>query len=63
MPKRPKQTAQPQETSMSSFDHIRLIQDVNESLTRFRKTQTETLAGFGQLSRAVMTEGVLSTKS
>ena len=47
---------------MSTFDHTHLIQDINENLTSFRKAQPEAMAGFGQLARAAMAEGALSTK-
>ncbi|MDP1654576.1 MAG: carboxymuconolactone decarboxylase family protein [Hylemonella sp.] len=47
---------------MSTFDHTGLIQDINECLAPFRKAQPDAMAGFGQLARASMAEGALSTK-
>lgn len=47
---------------MSSFDHKALMKDINESLAPFRKTQPHAMAGFGQLARAAVTDGVLSAK-
>lgn len=47
---------------MSTFDHAGLIQDINECLAPFRKAQPDAMAGFGQLARASMAEGALSTK-
>ena len=47
---------------MSTFDHSGLIQDINESLAPFRKAQPDAMAGFGQLARAAITDGVLSAR-
>lgn len=47
---------------MSPFDHASLIQNINESLGPFRKNQPEAMQGFGQLARAAMSEGAVSTK-
>ncbi len=47
---------------MSTFDHISLIKNINESLGPFRKSQSEALLGFGQLARASMAEGAVSAK-
>lgn len=47
---------------MSTFEHPELIQGINECLAPFRKTQPETMQGFGQLARASMAEGAVSTK-
>jgi AhpD family alkylhydroperoxidase len=47
---------------MSTFDHSSLIHDINASLAPFRKTQTDAMAGFGQLARASMAEGALGAK-
>ena len=47
---------------MSSIDHTALIQEINESLSPFRKTQPEAMQGFGQLARAAMAEGAVSAK-
>ena len=48
---------------MSTFDHTGLMQDINTSLAPFRKTQSEAMQGFGQLSRAAMAEGAISAKN
>lgn len=47
---------------MSTFDHVGLMQDINEGLAQFRKAQPEAMQGFGQLSRAAMSEGALSAR-
>lgn len=47
---------------MSTFDHIGLIQNINENLGGFRKSQSEAMQGFAQLAKAAMTEGVVSAK-
>jgi AhpD family alkylhydroperoxidase len=38
------------------------MQDINEGLTPFRKTQSDTMQAFGALSRAAMAEGTISAK-
>lgn len=48
---------------MSTFDHISLIQNINENLAPFRKSQPEAMQGFGQLARAAMAEGAISAKN
>jgi AhpD family alkylhydroperoxidase len=47
---------------MSTFEHSALIQRINENLGPLRKSQTDTMQSFGQLAKAAMTEGALSTK-
>jgi AhpD family alkylhydroperoxidase len=47
---------------MSTLEHANLMQGINECLTPFRKTQSEAMQGFGQLARASMAEGTISTK-
>ena len=47
---------------MSTFDHVSLIKNINESLGPIRKSQSEALLGFGQLARASMAEGAVSAK-
>lgn len=47
---------------MSNFDHPALIQDINDSLGPFRKSQPDAMKGFAQLAQASMAEGALSTK-
>ena len=47
---------------MSTFDHTGLMQQINNHLGPFRKNQSEAMQGFGQLAKAAMTEGTVSTK-
>lgn len=47
---------------MSSYDAIRLMKGINENLAPFRKTQSEVMNGFGQMSKAAMAEGAVSAK-
>lgn len=47
---------------MSTFDHPGLIQDINQSLVPFRKSQPEAMKAFGQLAQSAMAEGALSSK-
>jgi AhpD family alkylhydroperoxidase len=47
---------------MSTFEHVSLIKNINDSLGPFRKSQSEALLGFGQLARASMAEGAVSAK-
>lgn len=47
---------------MSHFNHSGLVQDINDALGPFRKSQAETMQGFGQLARASMAEGTVSAK-
>ena len=48
---------------MSTFEHPELIQNINESLTPFRKSQSQAMQGFGQLAKAAMAEGAISAKN
>ena len=48
---------------MSTFDHIGLIQNINENLAPLRKNQPEAMQAFGQLARAAMSEGSISAKN
>ena len=48
---------------MSTFDHAKLMQGINECLTPFRKSQSEAMQGFGQLARASMAEGAINAKN
>ena len=48
---------------MSTFDHIGLIQSINQNLAPFRKSQPEPMQAFGQLARSAMAEGALSAKT
>ena len=47
---------------MSTFEHASLIQNINESLGPFRKSQSEAMQGFGQLAKAAMATGAVSEK-
>ena len=47
---------------MSTFDHSGLIKNINENLAPLRKAQPEAMQAFGNLARAAMAEGVVSTK-
>jgi AhpD family alkylhydroperoxidase len=47
---------------MSTFAHAELIQNINESLSPFRKSQSDAMQGFGQLARSAMADGEVSTK-
>jgi AhpD family alkylhydroperoxidase len=47
---------------MSTFAHAELIQNINESLSPFRKSQSDAMLGFGQLARSAMADGEVSTK-
>lgn len=48
---------------MSTFDHIGLIQSINENLAPLRKAQPQAMQAFGDLARAAMREGTLSAKN
>jgi len=48
---------------MSTFDHTALVNNINQNLAPFRKSQSEAMQGFGQLARSAMAEGALSAKS
>jgi AhpD family alkylhydroperoxidase len=48
---------------MSNFDHISLVNEINSSLTPFRKSQSDAMKGFAQLAQAAMTEGAISAKN
>ncbi len=47
---------------MSTFDHLSLIQNINESLGPFRKSQSDAMKGFAQLAQSSMAEGTISAK-
>jgi AhpD family alkylhydroperoxidase len=47
---------------MSTFDHLSLIQNINESLGPFRKSQSDAMKGFAQLAQSSMAEGAISAK-
>ncbi len=48
---------------MSTFDHIGLIQNINENLAPLRTAQPQAMQAFGNLARAAMSEGVISAKN
>ena len=47
---------------MSTFEHNQLIKSINENLTPYRKAQPDAMQAFGQLAKAAMAEGAVSTK-
>ena len=47
---------------MSTFDHPELIQNINQSLAPFRKSQPGAMQGFAQLAKAAMADGAVSEK-
>jgi len=47
---------------MSTFDSIGLMKNINDKLAPYRKSQGETMAGFGQMAKAAMAEGAVSAK-
>lgn len=47
---------------MQTFEAKNLMQGINEHLGAFRKNQSETMMGFGQLAKAAMAEGTVSAK-
>ncbi|MDD5335340.1 MAG: carboxymuconolactone decarboxylase family protein [Rhodoferax sp.] len=48
---------------MSTFDHIGLIQNINENLAPLRTAQPQAMQAFGNLARAAMSEGAISAKN
>lgn len=48
---------------MSTFDHAGLMQDINQNLAPFRKSQSAAMRGFSQLAQASMAEGAISAKN
>ncbi|OGB68703.1 MAG: alkylhydroperoxidase [Burkholderiales bacterium RIFOXYC12_FULL_60_6] len=47
---------------MSTFDSIGLMKSINDNLGPFRKSQGDTMLGFGQMAKAAMAEGTVSAK-
>jgi AhpD family alkylhydroperoxidase len=47
---------------MSAFDSVELMKRINDKLGPFRKSQSETMLGFGQMAKAAMAEGAVSAK-
>jgi AhpD family alkylhydroperoxidase len=47
---------------MSAFDSVDLMKSINDNLGPFRKSQTETMLGFGQMAKGAMAEGTVSAK-
>lgn len=48
---------------MSTFEHAALMQNINASLSPFRKSQSGAMQGFAQLAKSAMTEGQISAKT
>ncbi|GAB4397484.1 MAG: carboxymuconolactone decarboxylase family protein [Rhodoferax sp.] len=48
---------------MSTFEHSALTHNINTHLAPFRKSQSETMQGFGAMAKAAMADGVLSAKT
>jgi AhpD family alkylhydroperoxidase len=47
---------------VSTFEHLGLIQNINDNLGPFRKNQSEAMRGFAQLAQSAMAEGTVSAK-
>ncbi len=47
---------------MSTFEAKDLMNGINDKLGPFRKSQSETMLGFGQMAKAAMAEGLVSAK-
>lgn len=47
---------------MSTLDHATLMQGLNTQLAQLRKTQPEAMQGFGQVARAAMADGAISSR-
>lgn len=47
---------------MRTKDHAGLMQDVNQALGPFRKSNKELMQGFGALAKSAMAEGSISAK-
>ena len=47
---------------MSTFEAKDLMNGINDKLGPFRKSQSETMLGFGQMAKAAMAEGTVSAK-
>ncbi len=47
---------------MSTFNAKDLMNGINDKLGPFRKAQSETMLGFGQMAKAAMAEGAVSAK-
>ena len=48
---------------MSTFEHTKLVNDINQNLAVLRKSQPEAMQAFGQLARASLAEGAISAKN
>ena len=44
---------------MSTFEHTKLVNDINHNLAILRKSQPEAMQGFGQLARASLAAGAI----
>lgn len=47
---------------MRTTDHIGLMQDVNDALGPFRKSNKDLMQGFGSMAKAAMADGTVSAK-
>lgn len=47
---------------MSTFDHAKLMKNINDSLGPFRKSQADAMQGFAKLAQGAMAEGTISAK-
>lgn len=45
---------------MSTSQHAEPIRDISSSLAPLRKSQSQSIAGFGQLAKAAMADGALT---
>ena len=48
---------------MSTFEHQHLINQISTHLAPFRRSQTDTMTGFAQLSKAAMAAGSIDAKT
>ena len=48
---------------MSTFEHTKLVNDINHNLAILRKSQPEAMQGFGQLARASLAAGAIDAKT
>lgn len=48
---------------MSTFEHSKLVQDINHNLAALRKSQPEAMQAFGQLARSSLAEGAINAKT
>ncbi len=48
---------------MSTFEHAKLVSDINHNLATLRKSQPDAMQAFGQLARTSLAEGAISAKN